>query len=378
MNRVRFVDRSQTEFFRVLKSRINGYFTDNNIPKTADYRMVLKTIILIGSYLGVYAILFTMPMNWPLLILLGIIGGFFYSGIGMSVMHDANHGAYSNSAFWNRLLGGSIYLLGANRYNWKQKHNVKHHTFTNIEGMDDDLDNGGLVRLSDEQPMHKAHRFQYIYAWFLYSLITIAWVTNKDFVQLKTLKKSGFGPKTDKAMRIEYSKIIIGKIFYYSYAFVLPLIITDLSIWQLLVFHLALHFTSGMILSIIFQLAHIVEPIDYPVPNDKGHIENSWAIHQLATTADFSRNSRFLNWYCGGLNYQVEHHLFPNICHIHYNKLSYIVEETAHEYGVPYNGLGTFTQAVASHYRQLKRLSKPDSVAVKKDVDKDKKEPVLV
>jgi len=381
MNRVRFVDKDQTQFFRVLKSRINSYFTDNGISKNADYRMVVKTIVLIGSYLGIYTLLFLIPFSYLSLIGLGIIAGVVYAGIGMSVMHDANHGAYSRSSKWNRILGGTIYLLGANRYNWKQKHNVKHHTFTNIDGLDEDLDNGGLIRLSEDQPRYKAHRFQHIYAWFLYMFITMTWVTTKDFLQLKMLRETGFGPKTDKEMRKEYAKIMIGKIFYYSYTFVLPILFTDLTFWQVLVFHLVLHATAGLILSIIFQLAHIVEPIEYPKPNQDGNIENSWAVHQLATTADFSRNSWFLNWYCGGLNYQVEHHLFPNICHVHYNKLSHIVEGTAEEYNIVYNGLGTFSQAVASHYRQLKRLSKPDAVSLAEnteDTDQEKKEPILV
>lgn len=378
MKRVRFVDKDQTQFFRELKSRINSYFEDNGISKNADYRMVSKTIILLASYLGIYAIFFLIPLSYPMLIALGIVAGVAYAGIGMSIMHDANHGAYARSAKWNRLLGGTIYLLGAARYNWKQKHNVKHHTFTNIEGLDEDLDNGGLIRLSDEQPRYKAHRFQHLYAWPLYGLITMTWITTKDFQQLKMLKETGFGPKSDAEMRSQYIKIVLGKLFYYGYAFVLPIVAFDISIWQVLVFHLALHFTAGLVLSVIFQLAHIVEPIQYPVPDAKGNIENSWAVHQLATTADFSRNSWFLNWYCGGLNYQVEHHLFPNICHVHYNRLSHIVEDTAKEYGVPYNGLGTFSQAVASHYRQLKRLSKPVLATENTKSEEEEKEAVLV
>ncbi|GAB5466300.1 MAG: acyl-CoA desaturase [Candidatus Kapaibacteriales bacterium] len=385
MQKVRFVNRDQTKFFTDLKGRVNGYFKENQISKNADYRMVLKTITLVGGYLALYSALFFITPSYPLLLCLGVLTGFFYSGIGMSVMHDANHGAYSRSAKWNRLIGGSIYLLGANRYNWVQKHNVMHHTFTNIDGLDEDLDNGGLIRLSDQQPRHKMHRFQHLYAWFLYGLITLTWITTKDFKQLQLLKEHGFGPNDNKQMNKEIGKVVVGKIFYYAYFIAAPLIFTDITIGQFIVYFLAMHYTSGFILSIIFQLAHIVEPIEYPEPNESNTIENSWAVHQLATTADFARNSWFLNWYCGGLNYQVEHHLFPNICHIHYHELSKVVEDAAKEYGVPYNGLGTFGQAVASHYRQLKRLSYPVTEN-KNDHDdndnlnlrsKEKQEPIL-
>ena len=111
-------------------------------------------------------------------------------------------------------------------------------------------------------------------------------------------------------------------------------------------------------MAIVFQLAHVVEDVQQPLPTSEGNIENEWAIHQLQTTANFARNNRFINWFVGGLNFQVEHHLFPNICHIHYRKISYIVERTAREYGLPYHLKPSFISAVASHTRMLKVLGR--------------------
>jgi linoleoyl-CoA desaturase len=145
---------------------------------------------------------------------------------------------------------------------------------------------------------------------------------------------------------------------YFFTAIGLPIIFSGFTWWQVLLGFFIMHCTAGMIMSIVFQMAHIVEGVDQPIPNPSGNIENEWAIHQLQTTANFSRRSRIMNWFIGGLNFQIEHHLFPNICHIHYRKISHIVEKTALEYGLQYNMKTTFVHALVSHTRMLKSLGR--------------------
>ena len=121
-----------------------------------------------------------------------------------------------------------------------------------------------------------------------------------------------------------------------------------------------MHWVGGLIMSTIFQMAHVVEGAVQPLPNAEGIIETDWAVHELRATSDFARNNLFLNWYAGGLNFQIEHHLFPNICHVHYRNIAPIVENTARQFGLIYNLKPTFAAALISHVKRLKELGKKD------------------
>ena len=262
---------------------------------------------------------------------------------------------YSKSKRVNTILGYVIHLIGGSATNWKLQHNVLHHTYTNISGMDEDLDSDPLMRFSPNQKRKKFHRFQHIYAWFLYGLMTISWILDKDFLQLFRYKRKGLL----SLQKINFGKaltfLIFSKLFYYGYVLVLPLIFAS-SWWTALVGFFIMHFIAGFVLAIVFQCAHVVEHADYPKPMDSGNMEHNWFAHQLHTTANFGSRSRFFSWFVGGLNFQVEHHLFPNICHVHYRKLSPIVKKTAEEYGLPYHSFATFFEALSCHTRQLKKL----------------------
>ena len=155
------------------------------------------------------------------------------------------------------------------------------------------------------------------------------------------------------------TKMILVKSFYISAFVILPIFVLQLSAGPYIMGFLLMHFIAGIILTVIFQLAHTVENTAHPLPDQSGTIENSWAIHQLNTTINFSRKSKIISWYVGGLNFQVEHHLFPDICHVHYPAIAPIVKQTAQEFGIPYLENKTFMQAVGSHINLLKILGKP-------------------
>lgn len=355
IQRIRFQNKEQVLFVKELRKRVNRYFKENNISRNANAHMVVKSISMFLIYLIPYAFVYTGLITGAWALILAAVMGIGMAGIGMSVMHDANHGAYSSNQKVNNLIGICIHLIGGDVYNWKVQHNILHHTYTNIDGLDGDIDQDPFLRLSSEQAWSKGHKYQHIYAFFLYTLGTIAWAF-MDFVQYRRFSKLGLSPEGKLNKPKQFRKLVIYKAAYWTFIFVLPMVFSPFAWWQVLIGWLVMNMVAGFILTVTFQLAHVVEGVSFPVPTDEGKVENEWMIHQLKTTANFAKNSKLVTWFVGGLNFQIEHHLFPNICHVHYKKLSDIVKETAEEYGIIYNHHKTYFGAVKSHYKMLKEL----------------------
>jgi len=361
---IRFVSPSKTQFYSTLHARVDAYFKENRLSKNANFTIVLKTILLMGAYLLPLVYMMVYQPGFGISMLLWAIMGVAMAGVGMSVMHDANHGAFASSPFVNQLLGGSLFFLGGSIKNWKLQHNTLHHTFTNIAHWDDDIADKPGLRLSPHGQLKSVHRYQWLHAIAIYSLVTLYWVTAKDFAQFLRYTRSGVNKNTPKQNRVFLLGIIAVKIFYFTLFLALPML-AGISPLTVLIGFVSMHLIGGIILTIIFQMAHTVEETTFPQPNDAGVIENDWAIHQMNTTVNFSRNNRLLSWYVGGLNFQVEHHLFPSICHVHYPKIAGIVQQTAEEFGVPYLEHKSFGHALRSHFstlRQFGRMPKMDEL----------------
>ncbi len=320
--------------------------------------MVTKTIFMIALFFVPLLILSSgIVSSTPMLFAFYILSGFGMAGVGMGVMHDAIHGSYSKNKKINRFLGYSFNLIGGNATVWKIQHNVLHHTYTNIEEADDDLNAPFFLRFSPHAKHYWVHQFQHIYIWFFYCISTISWITTKDFVRLKRYRDMGFLDKKN-----EYNKALVGmtawKIAYYVYALILPMIMLPFSWGIILLAFLCMHFVTGFLVSIVFQIAHIMPNTNFPLPNNNGEMDDSWYGHQLATTTNFSPKSKLLYWLIGGLNYQVEHHLLPDVCHVHYKGLSKIVADTAKEFGMTYHIKSSLFSAIGDHTRMLKSLGK--------------------
>jgi len=344
------------DFFKTLKERVDAYFIQNKIEKSGDWRMKLKTVAMLTMYFVPYFLIVTdHHYNIGVYFLLWVIMGFGMAGIGLSVMHDAIHGAYSSNKTLNKVVGEVINLIGGYSINWKIQHNVLHHAFTNVHGVDEDIDAGKLLRFSPHAERFSFHRFQHVYAWFLYGLMTLFWATGKDFTQLKRYYNMGL-VKTKVLYRKKVALLILVKSLYYIYVIGIPLVFSSLPWYFTILGFLSMHFTAGLILSSIFQPAHVMETSDFPNPGKNGTIENTWAMNQLQNTCNFAPKSRLFSWYVGGLNFQIEHHLFPNICHIHYKKLSAIVQQVTAEFQLPYYVLPTFAKALVDHGVMLKKL----------------------
>jgi linoleoyl-CoA desaturase len=326
--------------------------------------MVLKTIFMFLLYFVPYGLIISGLITAPaMMILMVIIMSLGLGGIGLSVMHDANHGAYSQKNWLNDLIGYSLNLVGANAFNWKMQHNVLHHTYTNVHEEDEDISPRGVLRLTPHSNWKYLHKFQHVYAWFLYGLMTIAWMVVKDFARIIKYQNNGLAKKHKANITKEWIILIVTKIVYVGYIFIIPVVFTSLLWWQILIGILIMHYIAGFILAIIFQPAHVIHGTEFPLPDEDNVLENNWAVHQLLTTTNFGNKSRWFSWYVGGLNFQIEHHLFPNVCHVHYRNISGIVKQTAHEFGLPYKSAKSFFDALIGHAKLLKQLGQKPVMA---------------
>lgn len=355
---IRFAS-TKSDFFSTLNGRVNDYFKSANISRNANSEMVVKTIFMYSLYFIPYILFMTgvVTGTWWILAMWAIMGT-GKAGIGLSIMHDANHGAYSNKSWVNNLLGLSLNIVGGNAFNWKVQHNVLHHTYTNIHEVDEDISPRGILRMCPHGEWKSIHQFQHYYAWFFYGLMTLVWITVKDFLRLKKYQEEGLVKKQKANLSQELAIMIFSKIVYIAYTLVLPIVFLPVAWWLIVAGFLIMHYIAGFILAVIFQPAHVIDGTTYPMPDEEGKMDNSWAIHQLYTTTNFANKSRIFSWYVGGLNFQVEHHLFPNVCHVHYRNISAIVKDTAHEFGLPYKSEPTFIDALIGHAKLLRELGK--------------------
>lgn len=349
-------------FFLSLKTSVDAYFKENNIQKTGDWRLFLKTFILVGTAVGGYLTLMLTDISAFPAILICLVLGCTFAGIGFAVMHDANHGSYSPNGKLNDFVGLSANMLGISSYFWKQKHNIIHHTYTNVDGIDDDIAKSPIIRQCESQKWVPAHRVQYLYLPFIYSLSSIFWIFIMDF-------KKYFSRKiyTTDLWKMTLKNHIIfwaTKVYYITVFIVIPIMVWGWAAW--FVGWLITNAALGLTLSLVFQLAHVVENTEFEhIPLDETkHLETAWAEHQIKTTANFAMGNKMISWFVGGLNFQIEHHLFPKVSHVHYPVISKIVQEKCKEFNLPYNYYPTMSQALASHFRVMRQLGKKPSEVV--------------
>lgn len=354
--KVKFTNANKSAFYATVRSRVDAYFTENNVSTYANGQMWFKAYFFLTGLVGTYLLILTASLSLPLMLLLAIILGMFGAFVGFNVCHDAIHKALSPHLAVNKIFSFVFNLIGASPYVWNICHNIVHHTYTNIAGHDEDIDVApGLIRFSDAETVNRLQRYQHFYAFVLYSFAMLSWVFRKDY---KKFFQKKIGEHVLTHPKIEYFKLFFYKGIYYFLFIGLPLMILDITWWQFLVGFLAMQFSQGLVLGLIFQLAHVVEGTSFPNPDTHGNIEEAWAEHQMRTTANFAIDSKLTGFLCGGLNRQIEHHLFPKICHIHYPAIGGIVKETAAEFGLPYIESSTFTAALVSHYKTLRKLGK--------------------
>jgi linoleoyl-CoA desaturase len=358
------------QFRAVLTQRVNAYFTDNNISKHLDWRMLVKFFGYLGLYFGTWAWLMTRASTAGEYLAGMLLLGLWATGIGLNIGHDAAHGGFSHRPWINTMAEQAFTAVGVHVYGWKILHNVIHHTYTNIPHFDGDLYTVPVIRLFDnkDRPAKPLHRFQHIYCFFLYSMSSLVWVLKKDYVHM--VKKEHCGYRKPTPPLHEWVILFAGKLFHYTLVLLIPMLVTPWSFAVIIGGFVMMHMISGLTLTSIFAAGHLVDGVEIvdPDPARPGTIDESWTRHQMRTTANFSIDSSFFFWVAGGLNFQIEHHLFPKICHVHYRALAPIVQRTAAEFGVPYHAYPSFVSALASHRRFLQRYGAPAEEAAARTV----------
>lgn len=338
-----------------LKTRINQYFATTGKQQTGGYRLFWKAVFLVTALVYTYVqLVFFTPGVLVSLLLCALLGA-ITAGIGFNVMHDGGHGSFSENPIINKAAAITAEFLGASHFMWNVKHNIVHHTYTNIDGIDDDIDARPFLRMASSQKRYKMHRYQHWYFWIFYAILHLYWSMVSDYkkyftgmVGIKALQKMNF---------LDHLTFWGFKIIHYSVFIVIPIVKLGFLNW--LIGYSVFTVVAGFILSIVFQLAHTVEHTEFPMPDEATNkMGDEWAIHQLKTTANFATKNRWISWYVGGLNFQVEHHLFPKISHIHYPEISKIIKQACQEYGVVYVEYPRMHQAVFSHISFLKQMGR--------------------
>ena len=338
-------------FPKVLRRRLESFFADAEVSPKADVTMWSKIAVglavLGGSWIALYAL---HPAPWAF-IALYLLGGLAQTFLLLNIAHDSNHNAISSRPIVNKTLNYVFDLCGISSYMWRILHHRGHHSCINLHGEDDAIEGRGLFRFTPHDPRTPLHRFQHIYALFLYALFSLEYVFVRDF-------QSFFAPAHEYLTRTrhplrEYVILFAGKLFYLTYMLVLPVVVMKQPVLLVLGSFFVVHLVVGISVVLVFQTTHVIEDTYFPL--HRSEFENG-VYHVFATTADYATENPVVGWLVGGLNHHVVHHLCPYVCHTHYAPLTRIVKQTAEEFGVPYRQHTTMTRAVWHHLQLLKQL----------------------
>lgn len=353
--KIKFQDHTRCDFYSVLKNRVDDYFQQSQLSKNGNTWMYFKSALFLIVQIGIYLTFMTGYFSIPVFILLFMAFGIMTGLMDFNIVHDALHGAYSSNPKVNRMLGYIYDLNGTSSFIWKITHNTIHHTFTNIPGVDCDIDKAIILRLNPNDKLLRFHYYQNIYAFFLYFFVSANWILYADYQLLYNEIKKG-------KVKTQDILIFLGfKVINFFLTFVLPLLWLPYSAGAIILGYVCAQMAAGFTIALVFQLGHVVQNVKYVVPDDKGVVHNNWAVHEMMTTSNFATHSRVWTELLGGLNFQIEHHLFPYICHVHYPEIQKILKKTAEEFQLPYNENKTFWIALKSHYGMLKHLGRVES-----------------
>jgi linoleoyl-CoA desaturase len=327
------------------------------LPERGCPAMYRKTAIILSAFAATYALLVFVANEWWQVVPLAVGFALTIVAIGFNVMHDANHDAYSDRRWINRLMGVTLDVVGGSSYFWRLKHNVFHHMYANVAGYDNDVDLASLGRLTPHHRHYWIHRWQHWYAWLLYGLMVVKWHFYDDFRLALTGRIGEHACARPRGAQL--AVLVAGKVVFFGFAFALPLSLHPAG--AVAAVYVGVAAITGIVLGIVFQLAHCVEQAEFPVEVTPRHMASPWAVHQVETTVDFARENRAASWLLGGLNFQIEHHLFTRICHVNYPAIAPVVEQTCREFGIRYKHNLTFMSALRSHYRWLRAMGRPQA-----------------
>jgi linoleoyl-CoA desaturase len=341
------------EFQTRLRCRVDDHFREAGRRRRDLWQWYVKAASILAAFAVSYTLLVFFASGWWQAAGLTVVLALATVGIGFNIMHDGGHGAVSRHRFVNRAMAHSLDVVGGSSYLWRWKHGVLHHNYANITGHDMDVAVGMLARFTPHQPSYAHQRWQHWYVWVLYGLLAMKWHFYDDF---RTLVLGRIGPHPIPRPRgRDLALLIACKLSFFVLAFGIPLLLHP--VWVVAAAYGLFAVVLGLSLSVVFQLAHCVEQAAFPlVAEGVRSVDSAWAVHQVQTTVNFGHGNGFATWLLGGLNYQIEHHLFPEINHCNYPAISGLVRDTCREFGIAYNEHESLWAGVRSHFRWLRRM----------------------
>ncbi|TNF46233.1 MAG: hypothetical protein EP305_11755 [Bacteroidetes bacterium] len=363
MKKIKFLEEPENGFYRTLQARVENYFVENNISRYGNWKSALKFILFFGIMSTFYSLMI-LSEGKPVALFLFywfMIGAFVIFSAA-SVIHDATHNVLSRHQWVNELFLRYMNLVGADGYIYRYKHNVAHHPYTNIPGIDVDLEQSNVVRVTPYSKKLKSHKYQDWYMKILYPFyFTVFWLIFRDF---RYYKMEYVGTIKTNHNPWHQVLLVVTKIVYFTIFLIIPMIVLPVPFWLVLIGFFILHLGSGFVAMFALLSNHVVEDSLFVVPDENGLIHCSWGEHQFRTTDDYSPDSAFISYMFSGLNHHVAHHLFPNYCnHIHLPAVTKIVRETAEEFGLKYR-YNSIHGGLMSHFRLLTKLKNNEVVAV--------------
>lgn len=353
---IKYQAASKSAFTSVLHDRVETYFKENNLSRYATKQVIIKNTVFVSLFFLSYGCMISQVWNGWGTWLSGLICGLSSVLIVFNVAHDAAHYALFPNRFANKVLTYSFNLVGGNAYMWHITHNKIHHTYPNVADLDADIhQQAPFIRISPTVPLLKIHRYQHMYAPFIYLTYSLFLAFIKDFQDFQLLPKKDSQLLPAHHPMKEYIILFVSKAVYLFYSLVLPFLIMDFLWWQILVGFLAIHACMSMLLATVLIPVHMVDEAAFAQASPEGYILQEWAYHVFANTTDYARRQVWANFFFGGLNTHLVHHLLPGVSHAHYIPLSDLIKTTSNEFGLVYRDV-SMGEAIASHFRLLKRL----------------------
>lgn len=340
-------------FYRKIKEKVEKAIPRNK--RRDDQRMTIKGLCLLVSYffaLGLYIYF----CNWWT----AIVYGFFCSQIGVNIMHDGNHGAFTSSKTLTWIAGHTLELVGSSSVVYRRSHNYGHHSCVNHYELDRAFDTTyPLIRLHANQDRMWYHKYQHYYGWIIYTLVNFGdlFGTFDEFFWM-----SNFPNRRGSTSISSFIFQVFVKLCWLFYAILIPTYIHGyvniFPVWLLYML------TFGVGYALFFAVNHWT--LDAGFVDNQNISNTNWGVLQVENSINFALDSTFWTWLTGGLNYQIEHHLFPAMVHTRLPEISSIVQEVCKEYGVTYFAYPSFWTALKGHYDLLKALGsyeKPQEAA---------------
>jgi linoleoyl-CoA desaturase len=346
---------SSTDFFKELNEKVQESLSFEILSKSQRL-MKVKFFLYFTLYLTFYGLLFLDVVSTNFLLLTIIYSLFGLSGIllAFNASHDAVHNTLFNRKKLNRIAHYLIFnLQGVNATLWKKRHISSHHIFPNVDGCDADIDNNPFIRFSKTHTQKWHHRYQHLYATFLYCAYTLHWILIKDFIYLAKKEVANMN-------NLSYSwffivEVVLLKVLYFSLILFTPCYFSDSPLSHWIIAFIIMHSIISIFFVLTLIISHLTTETNFPIPDNKGMLPTCYHEHQLSVSLDYHPTSKLANWIFGGFNSHAAHHLFPKLPHTLYTYITPVIKETAMKFSMPYNEL-SIIKAVRSHFQYLKEL----------------------